>query len=250
MRSQFCLGITALITLAASASATDVLLTRKIHTDAYKMGGREIAAKESTQTLWMSGKDRMRVEVDDMTMVIRLDQKKMYILDVTQKVANVIDLPFDMMKYVPAEMAPMMEKNAPMATVTPTEETRKIGTWNARRFAITTTSPQGMASKEEVWTTKEVGVDLAAYMDMSRQIASMRPGGAAMADEMRKLDGITVMANRVRTMNGAEIKSHEELTSVEQKDAPAGSFEVPADYTQKPFDPMSEMRARGPMGKK
>lgn len=239
MRSLMLLTIAVL----ARVGFADTVLTRTVHTEAFLMAGEETPAKDTQHMTWI-GKQRMRVESDDMVMLVRLDQRKLYLLDARQKAASVIDLPFDIKKYVPTEVASLIEKNAPFATVTAYEETRKIGAWNTRRYTVTIMSPNGLSSKEEVWTTKDLEIDFTEYAAMNHQVSTLRGGGGTLAEEMKRLDGVPVMTSRVRMVNGTEIRSRDELVSVEKKDAPEGVFDVPADYVQKPFDPMTEMRGR------
>jgi hypothetical protein len=73
---------------------------------------------------------------------------------------------------------------------------------------------------------------------------SIAPGGASMATEMKKIEGLPVLIERTQTVMGQTLKSSEQVTAVTSKDAPEGTYDAPKDYTEKPFDP----RAEGGMG--
>ena len=75
----------------------------------------------------------------------------------------------------------------------------------------------------------------------------MMPGGAAMATEMKKVEGLPILVERTQTMGPMETKSSDEVTAVASKDAPEGAYDVPKDYAEKPFDPRT-MGGMGGMG--
>src|SRR5262249_41816051 len=113
-------------------------------------------------------------------------------------------------------------------------------------FTVTTSGggPMGGGSTETVWASKDVkGVDLASFHELLNAVQSLAMRGAP-GEERKKIEGFPVLIETTRTFGDREMKSRDELVSVAQKEAPAGAFEVPADYTKKPFDP----RARGGPG--
>ncbi len=71
---------------------------------------------------------------------------------------------------------------------------------------------------------------------------SISPMAAPMAAEMKKIDGVVVLAERTQKMMGSELKSREEVTAVETKEPAPGLYDVPKDFTEKPLDPVSELR--------
>jgi hypothetical protein len=249
LRYRLLVSCLAAFALSARPAFAETLLTHTVHTEAYSKDGAEVPAKEIQRTLWV-GKQRMRFESEDSTILVRLDQQKMYLLDARSKIANVIELPFEFRRYFPPEVRERIEKNAPFATVTPQDETRKIGEWQTRRHMVSIKSAGTLTSREEVWATKDLPVDRSAYDELMHEINLLRAGGGLMAEEMKRLEGIPVLTNRVRFVDGIEIRSREELVSVEDKPAPEGLFDVPADYTQKPFDPYGELQARRKAAKK
>ncbi len=248
-RSQVFLSILGAICGLTPVIPAETLLTHSVYTEAFQANGTEVPAEEGQRSLWI-GKQRMRLETGDSTILVRLDQQKMYLIDARHKVATVIELPFEMRKYFPPELGEKVEKNAPFATVTAQEETRQIGEWNTRRYTVSIKTGGAPTSKEEVWTTKDLAVDLAEYTALNHQISMLRAGGGLLAEEMKRLEGIPVLTNRVRFMDGVEIRSREELVSVEEKPAPEGLFDIPADYAQRPFDPYAELQSRRAAAKK
>ena len=132
------------LALAASVAATglagaDTLITTKQHQDAFAMANRP--AKDTTQTTWLA-KDRLRITGGDADILVRADQKKLFILDPSAKTGMVVDLPVDVGKIFPAEMKPVFEAMKMAVKVTPTDETQKIGAWTARKYLVELSNPQ------------------------------------------------------------------------------------------------------------
>lgn len=237
--------------LSAPAFCADFVITTTKHTDAAKGGMPGMPAtpaKDSTSVTWI-GKEHLRIENGDDVTLLRADTKKLYMLDTKAKTYSVIDLPFDLKKYMPAEYAPMFEQMASQVkvTVTATTETKKIKEWNATKYTVVTALPMGGSMTQEIWATKDITIDAALWQETMGALQSLNPmGGAAMAAEMKKIEGVHVLTERTQSMMGNEVKTKDEVVSVEQKEPAAGLYEVPKDFTEKPFDPMAG--GMGPMG--
>lgn len=232
-----------LVTLAAPASA-DLMFVKKITTAALKTEGGEQKAREDSQVVWF-GPDRMRMERARATYVIRFDQQKLFIL-FPDKTYSAIDLPVDLRKQIPAEkLAEYDELAAKLATttnVTPLGEQGTFREWKTNKFALKTTSPS-RASDDVVWTTKDIEIDWDTYWKAQTVVLSLQPNGERSATEMRKLEGITVLADRKLTIGGNVVDVHEELVTFERKAAPEGLYDVPPGYTLKTFDALPDLRA-------
>ena len=252
MRLISCAFAAALLATSAASMPADLVLTQKKHIEAYTSGTKEIPAKELTTVIW-AGKDRMRFEDGDKITIIRQDTKKMIMLDAKARTATTVDLPFDLKKYLMPEGGDLLDKlPKPKCTVTPSEETKKIKDWNTKKFTVEITpaaspmAPPSQAGKPgtvlEIWVTKDLEVDAAALRHMwSTTMFSMVLGGSAIADEMKKIDGFPVAIDKTERRGQVDVKSHEELVSVEKKDAPEGAYDVPKDYKDRPFDPVSDV---------
>jgi hypothetical protein len=192
------------------------------------MMGQEQPAKDTQEVTWI-GKDHMRVEEGDKVTIVRLDLKKMYILDTKAKTSSTLDLPVDMDKYMPEEMAPMMEQmlSQMKVTITPTEEKKKIQDWNATKYTMTMSLPMGGSLDQEMWVVKDIGIDPELW---------------------QKLQGAVMSVERTQKMMGNEMKSTEKVLSVEEKDPPKDFYDLPKDYKDTPYDPMSEMHMGGSGG--
>ncbi|MEQ1892894.1 MAG: DUF4412 domain-containing protein [Planctomycetota bacterium] len=239
---KFLASFAALTLLAGALGAGDLVVTKEKHSDA--MAGQ--AATDTVEVSWF-GKDRMRTDEGTSITIVRADLKKMYMLDAKAKTYSVIDLPLDMKKYIPAEMAPMLEHMGAMkATVTPTTETKKIKDWDATRYTMTMSMPMG-GMTQELWVVKNLGAEFPGWRELSATVMSANPFGGNMAEEMKKIDGLPVLVERTMKMPGGEMKARESVVSVETKEPAAGFYDLPEGYTEKPFDPLAGM-GMGPGG--
>src|SRR5262249_17347198 len=156
--------------------------------------------------------DHMRIEEGSKVTIVRLDLKKMYVLDTAAKTASTVDLPLDMKKLLPPEVATNMEQfmGQTKFTVTPTQETKKVGNWNATPYTLSMAMPMGNSSTREIWVTKDAGIDVAAYQEMYAAFLSATPVGASLAGELKKIDGLPVLVEEkqsIAMMKGKEVSA-------------------------------------------
>jgi hypothetical protein len=236
----------ALVLLTAGTVAADTKIVQQSHQDAFTIMGKNQPAMDSERVIWL-GVDRMRMDDAGTAFIVRLDQKKMYIIDHDQETVSSVDLPIDLSTLLPAgvadQMLPMLQLEV---EVTPTDESKEVGGWSTRRYDVKMTS--NMVSVDQVlWVTNEVDLDLDAYYRHFHQILSLQPGTEGVLDELRKIDGFTVEEQSITRMSMAgdvEMKSHDVTISVENLDPPGGLYEPPATYTVKEFDLMAAMQGQ------
>ena len=239
---NFVANVALVVLISTPAFCADWVVTKAKHKDAVHLGPADKPAEDTTEISWL-GKDRMRCEEGDRVVLVRPDLKKMYMLDMKAKTVSTIDLPLDMKKYLPASMRPklgaMLERAK--AALTPTTETKKIKDWNATKYTMAVTTVMGIEFTHEIWATKDVQLDLAAFHELSAAMMSLVIGGSSMAAEYKKVEGLPVLVSRTQTMaTGETIKTREEVTLVESKDAQEGWYDVPKDFTEIPYDALAD----------
>lgn len=244
MQGRKVLGIVIVIAMVAGTAAADLKIVKLAHTDGFNAMGRETPPVDQEQVTWM-GKDRMLMIQVERSTIIRLDQKKLYILNHDDKTFNTLDLPIDLKKLMPPGMAdqmlPMMTFDV---TVTPTDETKMVGDWKARKYDVSMISKMA-AMTMTMWATKDTSLDQEAFYAMYEHLNSMSPGMEAMAREMRKIEGLVIEQNTITTMTmmgGMTIKRNEKTLSIEDLDPPAGIYDPPGDYTEEIFDFVGSMQ--------
>jgi hypothetical protein len=223
------------VALVAGFAAADTKVVQQHHTDAFTMMKQQQPAKDEQNTIWI-GDGRLRSDQGKSSFIVRSDLKKMFMVSHEAKEYYVLDLPLDMKKVLPAGMADQMLQMMKMdAKVTPTEETKKVGEWTARRYDVAISS-QMMQMKMQVWASKDIKFDYASFNNLFENIQLLSPGMDAMVQEMRKIDGYQVASETTMTMMGNNVKMTETTLSVEDGTPPAGTYDPPAGYAEKPFD--------------
>lgn len=231
--------------LAAAPAAADRLLTLKSHTDAMEMMGQKTPAQDETYFFWFGG-DAIRHDTGKVSTILRFDQKKMFWISHEDKTYSAIDLPIDFKKLVPPEMAPMMEQMATMmggsAKVAPTDKAGSFGGFDCKFYRVDVNMSM-MNLGMDMCLSDKMPVDYTRYKSMIESQAALLPSTQWMKD-LAKLDGFPVRTDTTTSMMGKSFKSWQELVSSEEKAAPAGTYEPPAGYKEKPFDPMGAGAAR------
>jgi hypothetical protein len=208
------------------------------------MGGIRQDARDLESRIWL-GEQKVRRDDGQVSSILRMDKNKMYVLDHARKIYNVLDMPIDFKKLYPQGGEEMQARASELSkmdvTITPREEKRKIGDWEARRYDVVMTNAIGMKVETTMWVSKDVGVDVSALTRMAGAMTALKPGTLDWMKKMEELEGFPVLQEATVTMMGTPIKSTEQLVSVEKKEAPAGTYEPPAGYKEKPFDPTHPM---------
>ena len=234
------LSVLFVLLLSAGIAAADLKVIKQTHQDGFTIMGQTQPAEDKQQTTWI-GTNMMYMDQGDNVTIVRLDTMKLYVVDHTTKTYHVLDLPVDLSTLVPPEMQPMLAMMQFEVTVTPTDEHKQVGEWNARRYDMSMTS-QMFSMKSTMWVTKVAGYDPEAFNSMYVHLNSLQPGMADAVKEMGKIDGLVVEQQGLMTMMGNEVETSEKTISIDNMDAPAGTYDPPAGYTEKPFDFMARMQ--------
>lgn len=228
-----------------SLGRADHFIKKTKHTDAVTVMGQTQPATDEEGAVWIS-KDKMRQnEGADSSILIRLDLNKIYALDHAKKTYAEIDLPIDLENILPAQAKQMFQMMQVSTKVTDTGETKKIKDWNCRKYFIDVSiSMMGMnmPMTMEIWTSKDVDIDLEAYKKFSMELLAMNPFTKDLPEEFKKVEGYPVLTKGSIQMMGSESKYQEEVVSVEKKDAPASTYDLPQGYTKTAYNPMQKKR--------
>jgi hypothetical protein len=224
------------------AAPTDTMMVRRIHTDAVTTGSTTTPASDATATIWFT-KNRTRYDFNGGWMLLVNDQKKMYFILPKSKTYSVVDVPFDMWRDIPPDKVEMFEKGKRAKlislTATATDETKKIGEWNTKKYQLNMKGGAAFGDMtEDIWTTKEIDLDPSIFTEVRRFQSAMVPDAEALDAELKKVDGVPIVSDQTRTIGTTVIKMRDELVSIERKDAPPGTFDVPKDFVEEPFHPL------------
>ncbi|UCG61001.1 MAG: DUF4412 domain-containing protein [Candidatus Zixiibacteriota bacterium] len=239
---SFVTGVTVLLAVfvLASPAVGDHFIRQVHHTDAYEIMGQKQAAVDDTTVIWLTeGKSCMLTSGDESYIYIA-DDMKLYVVD--HNARKYSETSTDAAAALEEAMADMDDEERAMAeamqqqmmqsmrlTVTPTEETKKIGDWNTTRYMMEMSMPMGNATTE-MWVTDDVEADWESFQAMANSQMAAMPGFEQMLEETKKIKGIPVYSVTSTQVMGVEVKSTVEILEFLTKDAPAGTFAVPEGY--------------------
>jgi hypothetical protein len=232
------------LVFSPSPLKADQVTKGKKHTDAFSMMGQSQPAKDVDVITWL-GKDKMRRDEGDLTTLIRLDKNKMYIINHADKTYSEIDLPFDVEAALPAEAKQMMSTMDVSSTITDTNETQTINNWKCKKYLVEiSVSGMGMniPISMDIWTSNDLGIDLDQYKKLYAETLALNPWFQDFIEEFKKMEGYPVLTEFSMNMMGADQKYREEVLSVEKLDAPAGTYDLPEEYTKTAFNPFEQRR--------
>ena len=177
--------------------------------------------------IWIDG-DKLRRDDGDSSYILRLDRKKLYVINHGEKSYSELAFPVDPDKVAAPPAAQMTVQ------VTATPETKKVGSWNARKYKVSISNPSGLHLDTTIWASKDIG-SYQACNRLSASLTALQPGSGELARKLEQIEGFPVLQESEVQMGGSRFKTREELVAMETRDAPAGSYEVPAGYTAQPF---------------
>lgn len=229
----------ALAAVLATHAGADLVLTSKGHTDGFQVGNRTQEPRDADVKTWIAA-EKMRRDEGALSAIVRLDRKKLYLVNHADKTYTVVDLPIDWAKLVPSgdreKFQQYVTDNQLKSMITPTTETRKIRGWSAHRVDVDLASTHGLKVTTQMWLTKDL--DLAsAYNRMSGFLASLQATSGDWARKIRDLDGFPIYQETTVNVGGASFKSHEEVVSATVQDVPDVTYDPPAGFNPVPFDP-------------
>lgn len=143
-----------------------------------------------------------------------------------------------MMEMGVAMMEGMMGDAEP--TVEKTGEKKKIGEWNCEKVVLTLAGQMSMTM--EMWVTKDAGIDMNDYIEMSDML-----GQAGLmkkfTEEMKKMDGYPILTKTTMNIMGQNVETESLVQTIKKETFAASTFSAPEGYTKKEGDMMQAMQA-------
>jgi hypothetical protein len=239
------LGLPLLLLLGSGPAAADHLIRQVVHTDIPAMGGGAQTAHDDTSTIWLS-KERLAVTGGGTNALVRLDLSQFYLIDHDDQSYVTFTLPVDLANVLPADdpnaqmLKQMMEVMQTTITVTPTDQTKEIRSWNARLYEIEMKN-NFVAIQMSAWATEDAPVDAELYWKLYESLFSVNPVTKDAMSSFRKIKGIIVLQEQTVQVMGQETKQRTEVIEMREADAPRGVFRLPKGYKEKTYNPMEGM---------
>jgi len=236
-------GLVLALLLFPLIAKADIHIKKMKHTEAFSMMGHTEPAKDEEAGMWIA-KDKFRNdEGEKMTWIVRYDKKKIYIVNHENKSYSETDIPINFDQLLNDQAKQMMGMFKASATVTDTGETQKIKNWNCKKYILEINMGMmgmQMPLTQTIWASKDVGIDLNLYQKLYGEVMAANPMFKDIIDELKKLEGFPIRTEMSMSMMGAEMKSNEEVVSIEKKSAPAGTYDIPEGYTKAAYNPFMQ----------
>jgi hypothetical protein len=227
------LSIAAVILVAASSLAADVYVKTKTHTDAMSMMGQTTPAVDLVTEQWFNDNQFAQISPEN-SFVIDIAKNMAYMIYHQSKTYVEMPLPIDIAKYLPPEAAAMAAMFRMTATVNPTTETKKVGSWNCTGYDVTI-SVMGFPMNMKLWATTDLPFDASAFVQ--KFLPSVLKGTMRLDDasvkEFAKVKGFQIASETNAEIMGAKMHTTTEVLEISKKNPPAGVYTVPAGYAKK-----------------
>lgn len=237
--------LAALVLLIAVPSAfADTYVKTKTHSDAMTVMGQTTPARDDTTESWISA-GRYATGGADSWFVIDAAKKVAYFINHKEKSYVETPLPMDFVKLLPAEAAGMADMMKMTVTVTPTTETKKIGSWDCTRYDATM-NVMGMQMNMRIWASTAVPFDFASFNATIMPVVlqgQMRVADSALA-EYAKIKGYQVASEMTADMMGAKVHTTQEVVEIAERPAPKGIYAPPAGYTKNATLSVADLQKR------
>ena len=237
--------LAALVVLIAVPSAfADTYIKSKTHNDAMVVMGQSTPARDTTTETWIA-EGRYASGGADSWFVIDVAKKVAYFINHKDKTYVETPLPLDLAKLLPPEAAGMVDMIKMTATVTPSTDTRKFGSWNCTGYDAVMTV-MGMPMNMRIWATTAVPFDVAGFNSSMMPVilqGQMRVADAALA-EFAKIKGYQIASEMTADIMGAKVHVTQEVVEIADRPAPEGIFAPPAGYKKNAALSMADLQKR------
>ena len=247
MKTPTILKFAILIALLALPSVlmADTYIRQAVHQDAVMNN----PPNDDTTYTWMT-EGLARSDTRSQAIIVDTKADKMYILDHAKKTYMELPLEYlgnfekligiDTMDEQQAaaarqQMQSMKSMMQVHMTITPTDETSKIKDWNCKKYLME--MKIGMATvNSEAWVTNDVKMNWTDFWETTNAMMFQMPGADQVMQELKKMDGLPVKTTGTASVMGNEIKTTSEVLEISTKAAPAGTYDLPKDYTKEEFE--------------
>ncbi len=245
MQRKFWYGCLLGTCVTVGSAAAETVVNLKHHSDPVQLMGQSVPAKDEIHSYWF-GSDGVRFDQGDTSIVMNWAQKKMYVVTHPDKSYSSIELPIDVKKVFPPEVAGMMDQMMQMmggtTKVTPLDKVGNYAGSSCKFYRIELSMPM-MTTLMDSCLSEKLPINYDRFRELIDAQGQLFPNAKWMK-EFAKLNGFPLRTDSTVTMMGKTFASWSELIGVEEKPAPAGLYQPPPGYREIPFDPMGQSQQR------
>jgi hypothetical protein len=221
----------------------DSFFKQVVHTDAFEVMGQTTPETNDTTTMWLTEGKACSIMGDTAAVIFYPERGEICFVNHQEKQYSL--MPMDLSEIVAQALAEEDEEARQMAevmkgmagammgsaeiSVTPTEETKKIGDWNCRKYNVELSMAM-VTSKQELWATEDIKVDYTVFQAVSGGMMAQMPGYDKVLEGMKQIKGVPVKTVATASIMGSEAVTTTELIEYAEKDAPSGIYDIPEGY--------------------
>ncbi len=216
----------------------DVYVKIKTHTDSSYDSGVIIPAEASIKEIWI-GERKIVVISKNQTEIYDLENNLVSIIFPKKKIYAQSPLPLDMSKLLTDQYYSQLQMFKIKGTARETDETKKIGKWNCKKYELETwiMSEGNRALEKDIslWMTTEVPFDLDMYGKAAANERKLRDPryDDDLLSEWNKIKGCQIALEMTSYYKGVARRYYEEVVEISEKNPPKGIYSVPPGYTRK-----------------
>jgi len=227
--------------LTGLVSIGDDHIVYMMHTDAHEIMGQKQPANDVEVNLWFSDKNAA-TDTKGQKSIISTEKKLCYMIMKGQKSYLEMPIPVEFKKFLPDQVAKMMDVLKTTVTVKKLEEEKQILGVKCQTYSIVfdmTMSTMQM----KLFVSEEVPFDYSAYREkyedtfnrVTRQMLDENSHA-----ELAKIVGFQMGSEMTMDMMGVPIRTRMEVTKITKENAPEGMYLPPADFKKLDKLPMPQ----------
>jgi len=182
------------------------------------------AFQKTLMKVWVSG-EKLRVDTGmvGMTLILRVDQKKMWMLAEAAKTYT--ERPLNPPAAKPAEAEPQLDIKA-------TGNKKKIGEWNCEEHLVTIASP--MPRNMQIWASQEVKVDPSVFSKLRQGVPASGPMSPNLGWRLEAIQkvGFPIQTIAKMQMGAQAMETTATVQKISQEKIDPALFELPEGYTK------------------
>jgi len=225
-----------IVMLFSTILTADVYITIKEQRSAFYDGGRSFPAEDSIREQWI-GEDKIAAIVDNLHFIFDLKENGMIMINRSKEFYVETPLPLDMSKLLDEQFYARVLMFQTQGTVKKTEETRKIGKWDCRKYEIETWIEfEGGRVNEtirQVWVTTDVPFNLEKFKRTNANAYKLNNYGEELILALKEMKGYQILSETTTYSRGDERKSSQEVIEILEKEPPEEIYSIPEGFTKK-----------------
>lgn len=221
--------------LSVSLKADTYIKIRE-HTDESYHHGSLDPAVDSENEIWI-GDGIYTVIDEDRNMIVDMKGKKIYIIEFADTSYVEADLPLDMTRIVPEELVPRLAMFRTTGEVKKLDSTKKIKGRECQGYQFNSwilyQDAKYYETERTIWSTTDLELGEGFLEQFRSLLFKFSNFSDELVEQLSMIEGFQLSMEAIRYSEGMKTASSSEVIEIEEKDPPAGIYEIPEGYRLK-----------------